>query len=299
MATTRACTAAAILLVASSASGGGWPPDHAKANIDGRQAVAVFPVIAGGEPFASDDCVVQLAPHDAPHRRLTYRCGEWFVPPAPGGYRVWLELDGRVSSFQTSLQEPDEAPPYRGRGFVQVQDVVPSGFVSTASDVPPGHTVRYLNLDRPGRGFSLRASGSAAAKPAPMPPGRVVAGIFDDTRDEAVAYSRPLLVEEGKSTLFHIDPPAAGSDIVVHLQKSLRSQRGDTSLRIQTPSGVRPPDVTYDSATWHVGVWYGLPSEKATLSVSSPGFATEPQQIALQPQRVTTVNLRRPSRQPE
>lgn len=294
---TRTFAAAVVLVVALSASGG-WPPDHAKANIDGRQGVAVFPAIAGGEPFTSDDCVVKLAPHDAPDRRLTYRCGEWFVPPAPGGYRVWLELDGRVSSFQTSLQEPSEPPPYHGRGFVVVQDVVASGFVSTSSEVPPGHTVRYLSLDRPGLGFSLRASGSAAARPAPMPPGRVLAGIFDDARDEIVAYSRPLLVEEGKSISFDIDPPAAGSDLVVHLQKARRSQRGDTSLRIETPSGSRPPDVTYDSRTWHVGVWYGLTSEKATLSVTSPGFATEPRQIALQPQRVTTLNLRRPGRQP-
>ena len=132
-----------------------------------------------------------------------------------------------------------------------------------------------------------------------MPPGRVVAGIFNDARDEAVAYSRPLLVEEGKSVVFDIDPPAKGSDVVVHLRKAVRAKRGDTTLRIETSSGARPPDVTYDSAMWHIGVWYGLPADKATLSVSSPDFPTDPQPITLQPQRVTTVNLRRPSREPQ
>lgn len=287
----------AVVLFATAAIGGGWPPDHSKANIGGQEGIAVFPAIAVAEgstpaPFSSEECVVQLAPENALDQRFTYRCGEWFLPPRSGGYRVWLELDGRVSSFQTFLRTGEDVP-YRGKGSVLLHEVVPSGFVSLRHDIPKGHTVRYLSLDRPGRGFAIRVAASSARQRAPLPPGRVVAGVFNDETNEAVSYSRPAVVEEGKTTSLQIDRPSKGSDLVVHLRKP-RGPSGDreASFRVESGSGARGADVVHETSSWYVAVWYALPSEPVVLSVTSSEFSMEPKTIELKPREVTTVEAR-------
>lgn len=235
------------------------------------------------------NCVVQLAPMEALEKRFTFACEEWFLPPRAGMYRVWVELDGRVSSAQTLLRESGDTK-FQGSGSVLSHGTVPGGFVAVPQKIPPGHTVRYLNLDRPGYGFSLRVPAATAAKPAAMPPGRVIAGIFNEQDDEAVAHSRPVLVASGKTTEFAIESPREGSDLLVMLRKpSGWSERTNTLIRVRDGSRVWDADVLHDSRNWYVALWYGLPATTVNLSLDAPGMELREATIQLAPQKVTTV----------
>lgn len=265
-----------------------WPPDHSKADINGREGMLLYPMDEQQNRIESRNCVVQLAPMEALETRFTYDCEEWFLPPETGAYLCWLELNGRVSSAQTLLREADTK--FQGTGFVVSHETVPGGFVSVPQKIPPGHTVRYLSLDRPGYGFSIRVPAGTASKPAPMPPGRVIAGIFSEAADQAVAHSRPLLVEAGKTTEFRIDPPREGSDLLVMLRKPSGPHAPTNAiLRVRDGSRVWDADVLHDSRSWYVALWYGLPATAVTLSLEASGLALKETKIQLAPAKVTTV----------
>ena len=246
----------------------------------------VFPSDEKHQPLAEPrNCVVQLAPMDALEQRFTYSCGEWFLPPGEGAYRCWVELDGRVSSVQTLLREPGNTP-FDGQGFVILHETVPAGYVSVPQKVPPGHTVRYLNLDRPGYGFSLRVPAATASNASPMPPGRVIAGIFREDTDEAVAHSRPQIVQQGRTTEFRIEPPAKGSDLLVMLRKPSGSPaKTNATLRI----GSKNADVLHETRNWFVALWYGVPTTTVTLSMDAEGVALNETKVQLAPGKIVTV----------
>lgn len=266
-----------------------FKPDHTKASINGMQGVMEVPAIpnlrGGSDPVRLPGCRVYLAHKSALHEHLSFPCSEWFRPPAEGAYQVWLATDDAVSSVQTILMARDV--PYRGFGSVAIHDMEPAGFVTVDTAVPADHILKFLHLDVRGLGFSLRVSSKDAGKRFAIPPGRVVAGIFN-SRDEAVAYSRPLTVKVGETTTFHVTTPDRGSDLLVVLRKPPGHRDGPPLDLLVSGGAPRAPDVLLEQRSHVVAVWYGLPDERVTLSAASPALELR-RDIELRPRTVSTL----------
>ncbi len=265
------------------------PPDHAKANINGLQGVMEVPAIRNArgesEPVRLSGCRVHLAPKAALHEHLSFPCNEWFLTPEEGTYQVWLATEDAVSSVQTILMA--RKVPYRGFGSVAIHDMEPAGFVTVDVPVPADHVLKFLHLDVRSLGFSLRVSSRDAGKRFAIPPGRVVAGIFN-VRDEAVAYSRPLTVKVGETTTFHVTSPDRGSDLVVVLRKPPGHRDGPPLDLLVSGAAPRPPDVLMEQRSHVVAVWYGLLDERVTISAASPALELK-RDIELRPRTVATL----------
>lgn len=253
-----------------------FKPDHAQANIDGWQGAMDVPAIenasSGWVPVRLPDCRVYAAPKTALHEPLIFPCNEWYLTPNEGTYLVWLATDDLVSSVQTILMA--RQVPYRGFGSVALHTMQPAGFVTIDGSVAANHVVKFLHLDIEGIGFSLRVSSKDVAGRFAIPPGRVVAGIFD-SRDNAVAYSRPLTVVAGETTTFRVKPPDDGSDLLVVLRKP-PGHRSGPPIELFVNGAVRKgPDVLLEQQSHVVAVWYGVPDREVTVSAASPKLRLE------------------------
>jgi hypothetical protein len=237
--------------------------DHRKANIEGKQAMLDFAVETPDGDLTG--CRVVLAPGNALERRLYYPCGQWYVPPRAETYLSWMETTSAVSGQQTALIF--RAAEYQGAGLVKGSILVPAGSVLVKNTVPEGATVRYMHLDRPGRGFQLRVAAPDAGKAALVPAGRLFAGIFD-AEGNAIVHARPVTVEPGKLTQLEILPPSAGGDLLVILEKPSSPRKTEMTLT----AGDRAPDVIRDERTRVVAVWYGLPVGEVEVSASPLQF---------------------------
>jgi hypothetical protein len=271
-------------------SRGDWPPNHAKANIGGLQGILIYPYMGSdsSRPFTMRNCRVVMAPDEALEQRFLYPCGDWFVPLREGAYRTWIEGDSFSSSSQMLVNFV--AAPFDGSGLVISTEVVPAGYLVSATGVPAGSTLRLLNLDRSGRGFAIRVAANDALKPIRLPPGRVVASLFD-AHDNAVAQARPVQVEAGKTTKLSLEAPKKGADVQVMLRKT-RGVRSDQTV-IKTflmRQGARvTPEVLYEGPTWFVAMWYGVPEGDWTLKAEAANVALAPSPVALRAQHVVTI----------
>jgi hypothetical protein len=266
-----------------------FKPDHTKANINGLQGVMFASAVQNArgdwDPVGLPGCRTYLAPKEALHEHLSYPCNEWFVPPAEGTYLVWLATQDAVSTNQTIFMSRDV--PYRGFGSVAIHGLHPAGFVTVDVPVPADHIVKFLHLAAPGLGFSLRVSARDAAKRFPMPPGQVVAGIFN-ARDEAVAYSRPFSVKAGQTTTFHVTPPERGSDLLVILRKPPGHRDGSPLDLIVRGAAAKAPDVLLEQRSHVVAVWYGLTDERVTFSAASKTLELK-RELQLRPGTISTL----------
>jgi hypothetical protein len=163
----------------------------------------------------------------------------------------------------------------------------PAGFVTVDVAVPADHIVKFLHLDAGGLGFSLRISSRNAGGRFAMPPGRVVAGIFN-ARDEAVAYSRPLSVKAGETTTFRVTPPDRGSDLLVVLRKPPGHRDGPPLDLVVKGAALKAPDVLVDQRSHVVAVWYALPDERVIFSAASPTLELM-REVVLRPHAISTV----------
>ena len=265
------------------------PPDHSKANIGGLQGVMDVPAVRNerGEwdPVRLAGCRVFLAPQAALHKHISFPCNEWYRTPTEGAYQVWLATEDAVSSTQTVLMAREV--PYRGFGSVAIHGMQPAGFVTVDAPVPVDHIVKFLHLDAGGLGFSLRVSSGAAGKRFAMPPGRVVAGIFN-AGDEAVAYSRPLNVKPGEATVFRPTSPDRGSDLLVVLRKPPGHRDGPPLDLVVSGAVRRAPDVLLEQRSHVVGVWYALVEERVTFSAVSPMLELR-RDLELRPSAISTL----------
>jgi hypothetical protein len=266
-----------------------FKPDHAKANIGGLQGLMFVSSVQTGSgewvPARLPGCEVYLAPLKALHEHLSFPCNEWFLPSAEGSYLVWLATKDAVSANQTVLME--RPVPYQGFGSVAIHGLQPAGFVTVDVPVPPGHTVRFVHLDAPGLGFSLRASARDAGKRFPMPPGRVVAGIFD-AKGDAVAHHRPSIVKAGETTAFRIVPPDRGADLLVILNKPQGHRDGPPVDVVLQGAAPKAPDVLLEQRSYVVAIWYGLPDHRVTVSATSSKLQLK-RDLDLRPRAVSTL----------
>lgn len=135
----------------------------------------------------------------------------------------------------------------------------------------------------------LRVSSGDSGKRFPIPPGRVVAGIYN-SREEAVAYSRPLIVKTGETTAFRITPPDRGSDLLVVLSRPPGHRDGRLPLDLILKGAVqKAPDVLWDHERRYVlAVWYGLTDERVNVSATSPTLELN-REVELRPRKVSTL----------
>ena len=249
------------LLLAMSVQTAAQLPPRDTGNIGGMRALMFAPGTDTAKgttqigPLAG--CTVLAVPDAGRDSELTFPCGEWFLLPKPGLYRMWLEQAGRVSQ-QISLHYVAE--PFDGTGYVSVHTMKPAGSVTVAkTSDPAAHGVRLLSLEPMlPRAFERRVTRKDAAAPVPMPAGRVLAGWFDASGN-AVALSRPVQVAAGATTNIVPKPPATGADMLVVLTRPVAEGRCKPVLSARTAGGARAPDAMNAAAERIFAVWYGLP----------------------------------------
>ena len=178
-----------------------WMPVAREGVIEGKAALTVMAGDEGpdGEIVLQEPtgCEIRVVPEADRDREFTWKCGQWFQPPAAGKYLLWIESDRGISTHQVLLRY--SPVPFRGRGSLTAHSLQPSGRVAVTSTVGGGDSFRFISLN-PGqsvRTFERRVPASVSEAVVRMPAGRVVAGVFD-AEGNALALSRPLVVEQGQ-----------------------------------------------------------------------------------------------------
>jgi hypothetical protein len=276
-------------------------PDPKEGQINGIVAVMFLPANSteGGKVdtlLPSDDCHVVLAPWANLPAEQTYPCGHWFQPPE-GRYRAWLESGERITpTTGTFNYAPD---PFQGRGSGVIMPVGPAGRIVLASDIalPPNSELRLINLDscctapKLGHPFDRRAPASALCLRSGvlMPVGRVFAGIFDHTTNEAIAITQPVRVKVGEVVTVAPRPPAGGtSDVYLSLiRPDVRRTQQDDLVQV-TLAGSKP-DMLFDGSDRIYAAWFGVKVPRARLAVASQVLGLPARTLTLLPGRVTTI----------
>lgn len=237
--------------------------DPGTGSIDGLRAVAVYPAVfdAEGKPkrfFDPRGFVAHLVPSDQFLEGSNHPCGEWFLPPRPDQYAVWVEGPGWMSPYPRVVGYAGSE--FEGRGFSVVVPVVAAGQVRLpARTAAPELRAWLLWAERPrrhdlgGEMARLERLGEAGAL-ITMPAGRVIAGLWDRRRQAFRALSRPFEVPAGGSVETSFVRPAGG-DVIVRLE------------RATAPSG--PEDL--DVELWLDGP--GREARRADLVAVNPGSA--------------------------
>ncbi|MCP4592798.1 MAG: hypothetical protein GY842_18850, partial [bacterium] len=266
--------------------------DVSKGVIDGRVAVSFWPT-AGLESRELRDPTgfeVHLVPVDDQDQEYAYPCGTWFQPPRDR-YRLWLEADGWMSPDSTILIYAGSR--FEGAGMAGVSPVVPAGTVRLSEDLDLGsnHSLRLLHVDshnigpRPLREISRRAGADAARRGVRMPEGRVLVMLFDNEAGEYLALSRPVQVTRNAVTTAKPEPPTAGSDLLVALDRPALARdkaEYDVELVVGGPElPDTPPAVVVRTTERLYAVWYGLSGSYVNLKATSPTVFLEPQEVVL------------------
>ena len=283
-----ACLVSAGVLLASTEM-----PDSRTGVINGRSAVLFWPAeaVKEGPPkqlLSPDGCEAHLVAEAERAHELILPCGKW-VQPSPGTYRVWLEQGNTISIAQTVLH-------YFGTseaGLRSVYPMVPAGRIAVETSVGKGQSLRFLQAAPLVRSFERRASGPNAGQPVLMPEGMVLAGLFDDSSNDAVALSRPLTIRSGQTSTVTLQQPRTGSDVLVILERPRRPAGKRDVVRVSLQSGgTRSPDLFINAADRVVAVWYGLAEGSARLVIDSETLELAPEEIGLARSGVTTVRRR-------
>ncbi len=266
--------------------------DTSKGVIDGRVAVSFWPS-AGLESRELRDPTgfeVHLVPVEDQDQEYAYPCGTWFQPPR-GRYRLWMETDGWMSPHPAIFIYAGSR--FEGAGMAGVSPVVPAGTVKLSEDLNLGsnHRLRLLHMDShnvtplPRREISRRADADAARIGVRMPEGPALVMLFDNEAGEYLALSRPVQVTRNTVTTARPEPPTAGSDLLVALDRpSMARDKAeyDVELMVGGPKlPDTPPAVVVRTIERLYAVWYGLGGSYVNLKVSSPTVFLEPQEVVL------------------
>lgn len=269
------------------------PPDPSAGVLDGRVAALFWPSRGGAEKpefLAPEGCQAHLIPAIDLETEKTYPCGRWFRPPA-GAYKAWLEGKDYISAFPATFRYVDE--PFKGRGFVGVIPVIPAGRVRVADDVPiPNETgLRLISMEdnRLGtwqRAFDRRVRDGRAG--AQLPTGKALAALFDRATGNAIAVSRPFVVESGRIAIVRPQAPASGADLLVVLRRPLASRQTPLGVALHIDDATRRPDAFLHAADTVIAAWYEVPSGKARVSFTSDELIHRDVPVVLHAKRVTT-----------
>jgi hypothetical protein len=289
----------ALIALASATLAGRAPvPDLRTGNVNGIRGILFWPAdlpAADGAPRpweTAEGCNVHLVPLADLDRELTYPCGKWFVLPAAGQYRHWLETDGRMTPAMGMLSYGRR--PFEGAGMAAFSAVAPAGRVVIPRDRSLADTegLRLLSIESRHawgtRVFDRRIANGNAHTPVQMPEGRVLVGRFDRKTNDAIALSKPVDVAVGRTAVVWPIPPT-DSDVFLVLTKP-------SELQLEKPIAVRlaldatrAPNVLLNGFDRVLAVWYGVAARHATISLQSDAAFWPAQEIDLTRGKVTTV----------
>lgn len=295
-----------IGLVANAVAGDGEPGlpkfylDPATGDIDGKQAIAVYPVTYRNSrvdeflaPFGFE---VHLTPADDPDTELVHPCGEWFLAPR-GRYRVWVEGGWLMSPYSALLLYPADA--FKGRGLPGSVPVGDAGRVTLPADEPrhPNLELRLLNAGSHREGhlvrweLSRRKAANAVGEGLLMPAGLAIGGLWDRASGRYVALSRPFQVPPRKTVAVPLDRPSTTADLILQLRRpaatlTVEDDDYEVDLALVGGDGDLPADAVVRSATTVYGVWYGLPPGAVELRAETANHSLDPQRLELEPGRI-------------
>ena len=267
------------------------PPPAESGVIDSQSAIMLWP--DDGKPLTG--CEAHLMPLDHQDIEYRYGCGEWFLPPARGSYKMWAERADRITHIQTIFTYQGGSSP-RGGTIVHLP-LGPAGEIALSAPRSNGLSLHAANLDTYLAGTPVisqefdRRTKANEVRNVRMPVGRILAGLFDVGTNEAVAVARPATLIEGRVLYVNPQPPAKGADVFAVLQRPrLRTTVKDDPVEVKLEYGgsSRPPDVMADDAGGIVAVWYAIPAGPAKLRADSDHLQFS-REIVLREQRVTTV----------
>ncbi len=270
--------------------------DPSKGVVQGKTALSFWAV----DGFESEELLhpagleVHLLAEGRLDEELVYPCGIWIAPP-PGAYAFWIEGGWRISP--ASYVVIYRGSPFQGQGRATVRPVVPAGKVALAAGRELGqheilrllHTESNNRASSPRPEMSRRVSAENATTGALMPTGLVVAGIYDSSKREYLAVTRPFEVHSEAVSFVDPRPPSRGTDLLVVLERpgiAESFEDYDVALVVQAADVERPPDVFVPTADRMFAIWYGLEGKYAKLTVTSPSVFLEPQEIPLRPGKV-------------
>jgi len=288
---------AMVFLVAAQVAAAPVEIDLTEGVIDGRIAVSFWPVKGYHGQMLEDPSgfEVHLVPAENLDEESTQPAGKW-IQPSPGRYKYWLEGPDSISPFSSVMSYV--GGPFKGAGLASATPVVPAGIVALPPELElPEHVMlRLLHLDSHNRGefpqpeMSRRASGEVALRGVRMPAGRILAALFDNRDQEYLAVSRPLEVSLGEILRVHPQPPEAGTDLIVRLERpKILNDLTDYDVKLKLTGiedGAREPDVVVPTPTRLYAVWYGIRAGYANLEASSPTVFLKPQEIVMRPGKV-------------
>lgn len=293
------CAAAAAVLICTLGGGAafGQPrlPDPATGSVDGKTGTLVWPAryrdAKTRDLLPVEGCVAYFVPASDLDAVQPHPCGQWLAP-APGFYKIWLETNGLISPAPLRLHYAGS--PFSGGGLRAVAPVVPAGFIRLADDVEMAREqgLRLLSLRADGHFLDWTAAFdrrvSDPRRPAAMPAGLVLAGIFDRKSGDAAALARPLELAAGKTVTVRPAPPERDSDVLVVLRRPLLPARNAIRLQLTDARGARAPDAFLDATDTVIAVWYGATGARATVTAEAEKLLLRPIELTLAPKRVTT-----------
>ena len=287
------------------ASGGAWSAqgethpssllDPKKGQINGRVAIAVFPASRqSSELRFPAGYSAHLVRYDDPETELVFPCGEWFQPP-PGSYRHWVEGEWEMSPFSLLLSY--SAGPFRGRGMISAMPLREAGKVTLPERIKrsPSLFFRVLHAGSYAEeGFlrwelSRRAESTRVGGGLQLPTGPAIAGLWDRTKAEYVAISRPFEVLSRKSVAAPLGSPTGSTaHLVVLLERHRLSRKDDPPVVVSLKrNGVTSrPAVLIEAADRLYAMWYDLKPGVAEVSVDSGDLFVDGSAVKLRGGRI-------------
>lgn len=290
-----------LLVLASAVLGAGRVaiPDLRSGNVNGLRGVLFWPSIPNGDadhpqPLeTAEGCNVHLVPLDDLDRELTYPCGKWFVLPTAGQYKHWLEMvDGRMTPTMGMLYYSRQ--PFEGVGTAGFNGVAPAGRVVIPRNrsLPDTEGIRLIGIESRhswgNRVFDRRIARSTLHEPVQMPEGRIIVGRFDRKTNDAIALSKPIDIQSGRTVEVWPTVPT-DSDILVVLTKTAEMQLSKPMTVRLALDGKRAPDVLLNAFDRVLAVWYGVAARHATVSLESDAAFWPAREVDLVRGKVTTV----------
>lgn len=266
-------------------------PDTASGVIDGTIALLLWPTTADARhtPLRADGCDVHVVPTDSLTHELVYPCKNWFQPPGPGRYLVWLE-QGTSLSPQTFISF--DYVPFHGRGQTILMPMKPAGWLHVDAQLRhAGDTLRILSLETAAtepRAFDRTIPPARASSPLRVPAGTVIAGVFDSA-GRAQSLARPVTVRRGETATVAPRQSQSGSDVLVSLARRKRAAAEPCRAELVLDDGSRhPADAKLESWDRVVAVWYGSSGADGRIVIECPGSKYE-KPVKLAPKSVLTV----------
>jgi hypothetical protein len=254
--------------------------------------IIVFPGEEGRpDPgLASDDLEVHLVAAGDSSRDLVFPAIRPFDPP-PGRYRIWLEGRWRMSPFSLLLGYSGPDPMSLSLPLVPAGRVALPNAFATKQNL--AFQLLYVGPYREGGHLrweiSIRKPVAEVGEGLLMPAGRVIAALWDSSRQRYVAISHPFEVRARERVVAPLTVPQGSAHLVGDIQYPRTCGDGTVRAQLSASEQVKSPDVAILTAERLYGFWYDLPPSTVEVRAECPGASLPPQAMPLQAGRIELV----------